>query len=229
MANQNNYQKGKDGREIALEAREEIGARLFSPSAQRNKDVIRDIFLKAMPSAGNILEIGSGSGEHAIHIAPSLPQLNWYGGDPDKASRESLAAWINHLSAENMQEPHDIDVTKTHWGETIEGTSFTGMISANMVHIAPFEAAIGLFAGADRLLGPSGKLFLYGPFSRNGAHMAASNADFDRSLKSRDPLWGVRDLENDILPLAEKANLVLGEAIDMPANNMAVIFHKKNH
>lgn len=219
------YQTGSDGKEIALEARALEGERLFSPSAARNRDFIRDTYLSLMPKTGKILEVGSGSGEHGVHIASALPDINWHSGDPDFNSRCSISAWISHASLENMKSPHSIDVISDHWGE-IETSKFDGLVSINMIHIAPFEAAKGLFAGAGRLLQSGGKLFLYGPFSRNGKHISPSNADFNASLRGRDPSWGVRDLENDIMPLAKDAGLDLDQIVDMPANNFVVTFDR---
>lgn len=212
-------------REIALEARDAAGARLFSPSAARNRDAIRDAFLETMPSDGVVLEVGGGTGEHAIHIAAALPQLLWLTGDPDPASRASIAAWIEETRLSNVEGPHAVDVTAPRWSVE-EGVMFDGVVSINMIHIAPFEAAEGLFAGAGRILKPGGRLFLYGPFSRNGEHVSASNSAFDASLKSRDGRWGVRDLEHDLLPLAQKHALTLGPVVDMPANNFSVVFRK---
>ncbi len=218
-------QKGADGREIALEAREAAGARLHSPSAARNRDPIRDVFLATMPRKGVILEIGSGTGEHAAHIAAALPEIRWLPGDPDPASRASIAAWTAHLGLVNIDPPHAADVMTAGWEAAFP--ALDGVVSINMIHIAPFEAAQGLVAGAGRLLKPGGRLFLYGPFSRNAAHAAPSNDAFDASLKSRDARWGVRDLEQEIAPLAARAGLSLLKVAEMPANNLSVIFHKR--
>lgn len=213
------------GKEIALEERGREAQRLFSPSAARNRDAIRDAFLKTMPQAGVILEIGSGTGEHAVHIAGAARGLRWLPGDPDAASRASIAAWTEHLTLANVAAPHAIDVTAPGWDQGLP--PIDGAVSINMIHIAPVEAARGLIAGAARLLKPGGKLFLYGPYARNGAHTAPSNADFDASLKARNPGWGVRDLDLDIAPLAAASGLALETVIDMPANNLSVVFGRK--
>lgn len=218
-------QRGADGREIALEGRDTEGARLFSPSASRNRDAIRDVFLAFMPHRGTVLEIGSGTGEHAVHLAASLPAVRWLPGDPDEASRASIAAWIAHATLGNVEPPHAIDVAAQGWEAGLP--LLDGVVSINMIHIAPFAAAQGLIAGAGRVLAEDGKLFLYGPFSRNGSHTAPSNAAFDASLKSRDPRWGVRDLEQEIAPLALRAGLTLEKIVEMPANNLSVIFVKR--
>jgi len=210
---------------IALEDRAEIGERMFSPSVARNRDAIRKVFLDHMPSSGAVLEVGGGTGEHAEYLARALPDIQWHSGDLDPASRSSIAAWIAHAELPNLLGPHAIDVTADDWG--LEQREFDGVVSVNMIHIAPFAAANGLFSGAEQLLRPSGKLFLYGPFSRKGVQTAPSNEAFDVNLKSRNPQWGIRDLENDLLPLAEQHSLTLEHIIDMPANNFSLIFVKQ--
>ncbi len=212
-------------RETALESRDTDGAKLFSPSTARNRDVIRDVFLETMLHRGKFLEIGGGTGEHAVHIASALPDAQWHTGDPDKTARASIAAWMAEANLHNLQGPHAINVTANIWG--VEDLApFDGLISINMIHIAPFDAARGLFAGAARLLKPGGRLFLYGPFTRGGRHTAPSNETFDASLKSRDARWGVRDLEQDIAPLAQENALDLRQTVEMPANNFTIIFQK---
>ena len=213
-----------DSPEIALEMRSREEARLFSPCAGRNRDVIRDAYLKTMPLAGTVLEIGAGTGEHAVHIAAAAPGLRWQPSDPDAGSRASIAAWTEHLGPPNVAAPLAMDVTAPDWERGIQGSD--AAVSINMILIAPFAAAEGLVAGAGRLLKQGGRLFLYGPFARNGAHTAPSNAEFDRSLKSRDPQWGVRDLDLEIMLLASAAGMTLETAIDMPANNLSVIFSR---
>ncbi len=210
---------------IALEERETAGEKLFSPSAARNRDFIRDVFLTTMPNEGRILEIGGGTGEHGVHIAGAARGLVWHTGDPDPVSRASIAAWIDDAGLENLKGPHAIDVTAKNWSVEREAP-FAGIVSINMIHIAPFEAAMGLFAGAGRLLEAGGSLFLYGPFSNKGVHSAPSNEAFDASLKSRDPRWGVRDIEHDIVPLAHKNAMALAELVEMPANNLSLVFRK---
>jgi len=211
-------------KEIALEQRENHEARLFSPSAARNRDPIREAFLKYMPDTGVIVEVGSGTGEHVVHIARALPGVHFRPGDPDAASRESIAAWTVRLGLKNIDPPHAADVASAGWSDDFH--SCDGLLSINMLHIAPFDAARGLFTGARSLLHAGGRLFLYGPFSRHGVHTAPSNEAFDASLKLRNPLWGVRDLEGDILPLAEAALLRLVAIETMPANNLCVVFEK---
>ena len=209
-------------KEIALEERKADAARLFSPSAARNRDAIRDIFLKTMPLDGALLEIASGTGEHCVHLAAAAPNLTFFPGDPDAASRASIAAWIAESGLQNIMPPHAVDVSIEGWAN--EFGPCDGVLSINMIHIAPFEAAIGLVSGAAALLKPKGRLFLYGPFSRNGAHTAPSNATFDQSLKGRDARWGVRDLDRDIIPLCAREGMSLVAIEEMPANNLSVVF-----
>lgn len=212
-------------RVTALEQRESASGKLFSPSTARNRDAIRDVVCRVFPRQGEILEVGAGTGEHAVHLARAAPGLIWRTGDPDPASRASIAAWIKESGLANIIGPHGIDVAKADWGADGAGP-FDGVVSINMIHIAPFAAAIGLFAGAGRRLKPGGALYLYGPFSRKGRHTAPSNAAFDAGLKSRNASWGVRDLEHDLAPLAQKNALALDEIVEMPANNLSVIFRK---
>lgn len=222
----NDNQRGEDGREIALEARVSKEDRLSSPSVSRNRDAIRDVFLEQMPSHGLILEIGSGTGEHAAHILKAAPDLSWQPSDPDEASRRSVDAWavFDGLS-DRMEAALPLDVTAHQWWHAFN-KPVAGIVSINMIHIAPFAAAEGLIAGAGALLKTHGKLFLYGPFMRDGK-TAPSNHDFDRSLKSRDPGWGVRDLDNQIVPLAAQHGLTLETVVEMPANNLSVVFSRQ--
>ncbi len=220
------YQKDAAGKELALEARANDEDRLYSPSAARNRDVLKNVFLAQMPTAGLLLEVGSGSGEHAAHIADALPDISWQPSDPDEASRKSIAAWAGYRNLVNIRAPLDLNVIDDRWFERDDLPSpLAAIMSVNMIHIAPFEAASGLIAGAGCLLAPGGKLFLYGPFKRYG-ETAPSNLDFDTSLKSRDPRWGVRDLDDEIIPLAAEAGLTLTQVVSMPANNLSVIFEK---
>jgi SAM-dependent methyltransferase len=199
-------------------------ARLYSPSAARNRDAIRAVALAHLPQPGRVLELASGSGEHAVHLAAALPTVRWWPGDPDPRARDSIRAWLTASGLANLEDPHATDVADRPWPTAVEDAApFDALVAINLVHIAPFEAAVGLFSGAGRLLRPGGKLLLYGPFARAGAHTADSNGEFDRSLRARDPRWGVRDLEYDLLPLAAAQDLELTHVIPMPANNFSVI------
>ncbi|MEM1147319.1 MAG: DUF938 domain-containing protein [Pseudomonadota bacterium] len=221
------YQKGVSGKPAALESRDQTAdGRRFSPSINRNKDVVREVFLAHMPTDGRVLEIASGTGEHGAHITASAKGLDWTYSDIDPVSRDSQSAWRAHMDHNRLAGPLTIDTTALHWDVAEASAPWDGMFCANMIHIAPFAAADGLIAGAGRLLRSGGRLMLYGPFARNGA-IAPSNARFHHDLKRRDPDWGVRDLELDLLPLAQKAGLSLVDAIDMPANNTSAIFERR--
>ena len=227
MSDENaNYPKAQSGQPVTLEQRGAADdGRKFSPSTGRNKDVVRDTFLAHMPTAGRVLEIASGTGEHGAHIAESAPDLVWTYSDIDPDGQTSQSAWAAHAGHGRLRGPLSLDTTETDWGTAEQAASWDALFCANMIHIAPFEAAEGLMAGAGRLLRPGGRLMLYGPFARNGG-IAPSNAAFRENLQRRDPRWGVRDLELEILPLTSAAGLSLVEAVAMPANNLSVIFEK---
>jgi SAM-dependent methyltransferase len=197
------------------------GVRLRSPSAARNRGPILDVLARVLPREGRVLEIASGTGEHAVHFARGLPGIVWQPSDPDEASRASIAAWIAEEKLPNVLAPMAIYATANDWG--VEKGAFDAVVSLNMIHIAPWEAALGLVAGAARVLKPDGVLFFYGPFMRDGEHTAPSNETFDQSLKSRDPRWGVRDV-NAVAREAQARGFSLCEIEEMPANNLCVIF-----
>ena len=210
---------------IALEERgRSADARLSSPSAGRNKDVVAAVLARVLPEKAKVLEIGSGTGEHAVTFAAARPDVTWRPTELDPASRTSIAAWTAHEGLENVAAPIAVDTRELAWGVE-DDAPFDALVSLNMIHIAPWEAGLGLLAGAERLLPPGGVLFLYGPFARGGVHSAPSNAAFDASLKSRDPSWGVRDLD-DVEREAAARGLRLAEVVEMPANNLSVIFRK---
>lgn len=220
------YQKASSGQPLALEKRAATeDGRRFSPSIGRNKDVVRDAFLQLMPDSGTILEIASGTGEHGAHITAAAANLTWTYSDIDSASQASQAAWRDHEGHDRLRGPLTIDTTQSHWGDADDQAPWDGLYCANMIHIAPIAAAEGLVAGAGRLLRPGGRLMLYGPFARDG-EIAPSNAQFSEDLKGRDPSWGVRDLDRDLVPLAVQAGLQLVTVLDMPANNLSVVFER---
>jgi SAM-dependent methyltransferase len=212
-------------RPIAVEDRSPTGdARQISPSAARNCEPIREVLTRVLPKKGIVLEIGSGTGEHAICFAKAFPKLVWLPSDPDATSRASIEAWIATEELANVRAPVAIDVREAIWGAE-DDAPFDAVISLNMVHIAPWEAALGLLAGAGRLLRSNGVLFFYGPFMMGGAHTAASNAAFDADLKRRDARWGVRDVDA-LVSEAAPYPLELRDVVKMPANNLSLIFVK---
>lgn len=208
---------------VAIEQRsQDADQRMFSPSAARNSAPILAVLKRILPAQGMVLEIGCGTGEHAVCCAQAMPDLTWLPSDPDPGSRISTASWIKFTGLKNVVAPHDIDVCSTQWGVE-QVAPFDAIISINMIHIVPWAATLGLFSGSGRMLRAGGLLFLYGPFMHNGAHNAPSNAAFDESLKARDPSWGLRDIA-DLGRVAEASGLRLRETIEMPANNMSLVF-----
>ena len=220
------YQKATSGQPLALERREAVAdGRRFSPSIGRNRDVVRQTYLAHMPTCGQVLEIASGTGEHGAHITAAAPGLSWIYSDIDPVSQASQRAWRDAAPHDRLCGPLTIDTTAEAWPKLDDVLQSDALFCANMLHIAPFAAAEGLISGAGQVLAPGGRLMLYGPFARDG-DMAPSNARFSADLKRRDPRWGVRDLERQILPLATVAGLQLRKVVDMPANNLSVILEK---
>lgn len=206
---------------IALEDRASDGARLSSPSAARNREPIMAVLNARLPQDARVLEIASGTGEHALAVVSGRPDLSWTPSDPDPASRASENAWAQDADG-RIQPALDLDVCQAGWWDGLEAVE--AMYCANMIHIAPWEAAEGLFAGARHLLTRDGALYLYGPF-QEGAETAPSNLDFDASLKQRDPRWGVRAL-SDVDALAARHGLVRIERLEMPSNNLMLTFKR---
>jgi len=210
---------------VALEERSvSDDQRMFSPSAARNSAPILTVLQRVLPVPGLVLEIGCGTGEHAVHFAAAMPTLTWQPSDPDSNSRASTASWIEFSGLSNVLPPLDIDVCANAWGEEMSGR-FDAIVSLNVVHIAPWAASAGLFAGAGSVLRRRGVLFLYGPFMRDGAHNAPSNAAFDATLKAQNPSWGLRDIA-DLERVGKSSGLHLRETIEMPANNTSLVFVK---
>ena len=210
---------------IALEQRaQHADQRLFSPSAARNAEPILTVLKDLFSAYGTVLEIGCGTGEHAVCFAAAMPTLTWLPTDPDPASRASTASWIGFRGLSNVLAPVDVDARSPVWG--VEKLApFDAMLSINMIHIAPWAATTGLFSGAGRLLRGGGLLCLYGPFLHNGTYNAPSNAVFDESLKASNPAWGLRDIA-DLERTALVSGLRLGETIAMPANNTLLVFRR---
>ncbi len=194
--------------------------RRFSPSAERNREPILSVLKRVLPERARVLEIASGSGEHAVFAARAIPGLSWQPSDPDAGARDSIAAWIAHEGLANVAPPLAIDVCAADWNA---GGPFDAVLAINMIHIAPWEATAGLFAGAARVLAPGGIVFLYGPYKREGRHTAPSNAAFEEWLKAQDPAFGVRDLD-DVAREAARHGFSLREIVEMPANNLCVVF-----
>jgi hypothetical protein len=194
---------------------------LFSPAAARNAAPIVEVLRRVLPLRGLALEIASGSGEHVVRFAAAMPGLVWQPSDPDEAARRSIDAHTRASGLSNIRPPVAIDAACPPWPVM----RADALIAINMIHIAPWEAAIGLTAGAGATLPEGGVLYLYGPFREDGAHTAPSNAAFDDSLRARNASWGVRDIEAVAAAAAEQG-LRLSERIAMPANNLSLIFRQ---
>jgi SAM-dependent methyltransferase len=191
----------------------------FAPATQRNREPIRDVLARELPASGTVLELASGSGEHAIFMAAAFPHLTWQPTDLDPDALASIAAWRAEAALPNLREPLRLDACDATWPVS-EASAIT---CCNMIHISPWEATLGMFAGAARLLAPGALLYLYGPYRFNGAFTAPSNEAFDASLRSRDPSWGVRDV-TDLEAAA--SGFALREVISMPANNHSLVFRR---
>ena len=192
-----------------------------APAAARNRQPILDVLQPRLPENGLVLEIASGTGEHVVHYAAARPELTFQPSDPDAGARASVDDWVRTLGLGNVRPALEIDVTRATW--PIERAD--AVLCCNMIHIAPWEAAIGLVAGAARLLPPGGLLFLYGPYRRGGRHTAPSNEAFDGDLKRRNPAWGVRDLEA-VAELAASQGFSVPEIVEMPANNLSLLLNR---
>ncbi len=196
-------------------------------ATERNREPILQVLLEVLPPTGTILEIASGTGEHAAYFAPRLKPRKWIPSDPDASLRESIVAWIEHSQSENLYQPLDIDASQPVWQvekEILSSISdITAIVNINMIHISKWSACLGLIAAAGRILSSEGILYLYGPYKQGGEHTAPSNAAFSEYLQEQNPEWGVRNLE-DVVELAKTHNLILQKTEPMPANNLSVVF-----
>ena len=194
-----------------------------APATLRNREPILEVLKRTLPKAGLLLEVASGTGEHAAFIAPRLPEgLVW---QPSEASVEALVDIDAHTSGMRscVRPAIVLNAADTTWPILSADAAFC----CNMIHIAPWRAAEGLFAGSSRILGDAAPLILYGPFRRQGIHIAPSNQSFDDGLRARDPGWGVRCLDTDVMPLAEQSGFAVDEIVSMPANNLTVVFRRR--
>ncbi len=192
-----------------------------APSAARNREPILAVLRAILPATGLVLEVASGTGEHIVHFARALPALTWQPSDPSDGARRSIAAWIASEGLDNLRPPLALDAADEHW--PIDRAA--ALVCINMVHISPWAATEGLMRGAGRVLEDGAPLCVYGPFRQPGRQLAPSNAAFDADLRHRDPRWGLRDLD-EVTACAASHGLMLDCVIDMPANNLSVIFRK---
>jgi hypothetical protein len=206
-------------------------ARQYAPATERNREPILEVLLQVLPKSGTILEIASGTGEHAVFFAPRLKDCLWLPTDVNPQLRASIIAWTEHNLCDNVSAPLELDVREPVWAvendafDWLNSKPIVAIVNINMIHISPWSACLGLMAAAGRILKAGGIVYLYGPFKQNGEHTAASNAAFDEYLRSENPEWGVRNLD-DVVAVASAQNLTLKQIYQMPANNLSVVFER---
>ncbi len=198
------------------------GDALVAPAVARNRAPILAVLRRVLPRAGLVLEVASGSGEHAVHVAAAMPGLRWQPSDPGPAALRSIAAHARAGGLANILPPVPLDAAAPLW--PVDRAD--AIVTINMVHIAPWSATEGLMAGAGRVLPETGPLVLYGPFREDGQPLVPSNAAFDEDLRARDPAWGVRDVAA-VAEVASTCGLRLSERVEMPANNLILVFRRE--
>ncbi|MFT6396394.1 MAG: SAM-dependent methyltransferase [Bradymonadia bacterium] len=193
--------------------------KLDYPATQRNKDAIASALRTLLPSAGTVLEVASGSGQHCLHFATEFPDLAWQPSSYESEERASIGAYVAEAGRQNLYSPLDLNVLQTPWPLT----SADAVFCANMIHIAPWDVSEGLFAGAASILAAGSPLLTYGPYRFQGEFTSPSNQMFDERLRSRNPAWGVRELD-DLIFVGSVLGLVLSETLEMPANNHLLVW-----
>lgn len=189
-----------------------------APAAARNRQPILDVLQPHLPPQGLVLEVASGSGEHAAHFAQALPGLTFQPTDPDATARASIDSWAAELGLANVRPALALDAASGDW--PVDRAD--AVVCINMIHISPWASTEGLVRGAARVLAPGGLLYLYGPYLRAEVATAASNAAFDRELRDRNPAWGLRDLA-EVAALLDKHGFSSPQVVEMPANNLSVL------
>lgn len=193
-----------------------------APAAERNREPIAAVLREELPAAGIVLEVASGTGEHSAFFAGLFPALRWQPSDPDPDALASIGAWRDEAGLDNLLAPIRLDAAAEAWPVA----AADAILCVNMVHISPWEATVGLMRGAGRLLEAGAPLILYGPYRRSGVPTAPSNEAFDASLRSRDPRWGLRELEA-VDAEAAAQGLGLDRVVEMPANNLTIVFRRR--
>jgi SAM-dependent methyltransferase len=191
-----------------------------APATERNREPLAEVLRDVLPGSGTVLEVASGTGEHAAYFAALFPHLTWQPSDTDPDALNSIEAWAADGNAPNLRPPVVLDAAGTWPVESAEA-----ILCVNMVHISPWAATVGLMRGAGRVLAAGAPLVLYGPYRRGETATAPSNEAFDRSLKSRNPDWGLRALE-DVTAVAEASGLGFERLYEMPANNLTLLFRR---
>lgn len=215
-----------------------------APATGRNREPILSVLRSALPSVGSILELASGTGQHAVFFAPAVAPRPWLTSEADLSLHASINAWMDGQGSENLRRPIALDVRSACWPVERPPTAFapdspeaiasatvahlpvSAIVAINLLHISPWEATLGVLDGATRILPPGGLLYLYGPYRRHGRHTSPGNEAFDASLRDRDRAWGIRDLEA-VVAAASDRELILDRAIDMPANNLSVLVRRR--
>lgn len=200
----------------------------YAPATSRNREAILTVLHDALPKTGCVLEIASGTGEHAVYFAPRLAPRLWLPSDIDPEHLASISAWSMAEPCSQLLEAILLDASKPTWPmeNPLTAKDINAVVNINMIHIAPWEACLGLFNGAARLLTSGGVIYLYGPFKQGGNHTAHSNAEFDRQLQARNAQWGVRNLD-DVIAVAKRAGFECCHVVEMPANNLSVVFSRR--
>ncbi|QFU01833.1 hypothetical protein FIU83_09290 [Halomonas sp. THAF5a] len=194
--------------------------RRHSPAAARNRQPILEVLQEVLPERARVLEVASGSGEHAVHFAGAMPGWTWQPSDPSPQACRSIEAWRAHAGLANLLPPLALDLTEGCPAGPVEV-----VVAINLLHIAPWTVGEALLEGAERCLPAGGTLFLYGPFIRRGRPTAPSNAAFDAELRQRDPRFGLRELET-VVEAAEARGLGLEQLVEMPANNLSLVLRR---
>lgn len=196
-------------------------AKAFAPAAERNRQPIYEVLRRVLPAEGLVLEVASGTGQHAVFLAERLVGLRWQPSDPSTDALRSIAAWVEEAGLDNLLSPLELDVRKQPWPIA----TADALLNINMIHISPWEASEALFRGASQALATGSVMVTYGPYRVDGQHTAPSNAAFDQSLRSRNPRWGVRDL-GALTDLASDSGFTLEERVEMPANNLCLVWRR---
>jgi hypothetical protein len=196
-----------------------------SPAAERNRQPILQVLQQVLPAQGVALEIASGTGQHAAWFAAGLPGWAWQPSDAQPDAFDSIGAWCAHAGVTNVRKPVVLDVLAPHWphGEMEFTEPFDAIFCANMLHISPWTTCAALMRGAAQHLAPQGKLIVYGPFLERGVPTSPGNQGFEADLRQRNPAWGIRALD-DVAQQAALGGLQLSQRIEMPANNLLLVF-----
>ena len=198
----------------------------YAPATERNREALLAVLQGCLPNQGTVLEIATGTGQHAVYFAPQLTPRYWLPTDLDPTNLASIAAWREEADTGNLLLPRQLDVRDSAWLIDYDVPApISAIVNINMLHISPWSCCEALFAGAAEVLNQFGVVMLYGPFKRDGLHTALSNAAFDEQLRSQDSAWGVRDVEA-VVDVAVEQGFACQSVIEMPANNLSVVFDK---